>query len=260
MLMRRIFLRSGFRPVTFNWLSESNIPKGFEKFFKKAVPKTPGGTSSGGGPSPIKPQGSALQALAAGAVGYLVLSSLLKQRMTEITVQEFVADLLLKGSVSRLEIVNRSYARVHVRGDDPNQAYAGQVLRMNFGSVEQLEAKIDMTQMQLGLAPDQFIPIHHVSETEPGALVSSVLPWVFMLLPLLFIRRAFRDMGKMMDGKGGMGGSGTGGRNAFNFGKVDMTGKDVKSVVRFSDVAGLKQSKMELMEFVDFLKNQSKYD
>ena len=73
-----------------------------------------------------------------------------------------------------------------------------------------------------------------------------------MLLPLLFIRRAFRDIGKMMDGKGGMGGSGSGGgRNAFNFGKVDMAGKEMKSTVRFSDVAGLKQSKMELMEFVE---------
>ena len=264
MLPRRILTRSGFRPISFNWFSESNVPKGFEKFFKKAVPKTPGGTSSGsssGGPTPVKPQGTAWQALAAGAIGYFLLSSALKQRLPEITVQEFIADFLLKGYVSRLDIVNRNYARVYVRGDDPNHPYAGQVLRMNFGSVDQLEAKIDMTQMQLGLAPDQFIPIHHVSETEPGSVVSSVLPWVFMLLPLLFIRRAFRDIGKMMDGKGGMGGSGSGGgRNAFNFGKVDMAGKEMKSTVRFSDVAGLKQSKMELMEFVDFLKNQSKYD
>ena len=179
--------------------------------------------------------------------------------MPEITVQEFIADYLLKGQVASMDIVNRSYARVRVRSDDLNPPYAGQTLRMNFGSLEQLESKIDMTQMQLGLAPDQFIPIHHVNETEPGSVIGSVLPWVFMLLPLLFIRRAFKDMGKMMDGKGGMGGGG-GGRNAFNFGKVDMGGKDLKSLVKFTDVAGLKQSKMELMEFVDFLKNPAKYD
>ena len=179
--------------------------------------------------------------------------------MPEITVQEFIADYLLKGQVASMDIVNRSYARVRVRSDDLNHPYAGQTLRMNFGSLEQLESKIDMTQMQLGLAPDQFIPIHHVNETEPGSVIGSVLPWVFMLLPLLFIRRAFKDMGKMMDGKGGMGGGG-GGRNAFNFGKVDMGGKDLKSLVKFTDVAGLKQSKMELMEFVDFLKNPAKYD
>ena len=179
--------------------------------------------------------------------------------MPEITVQEFIADYLLKGQVASMDIVNRSYARVRVRSDDLNHPYAGQTLRMNFGSLEQLESKIDMTQMQLGLAPDQFIPIHHVNETEPGSVIGSVLPWVFMLLPLLFIRRAFKDMGKMMDGKGGLGGGG-GGRNAFNFGKVDMGGKDLKSLVKFTDVAGLKQSKMELMEFVDFLKNPAKYD
>lgn len=263
MLIRRLYLRSGFRPITFNWFSESNVPKGFEKFFKKPLPKTPGGSGSGGpgsgGPAPIKPPASPWQALAAGALGYILLSSVLKERMTEITVQEFIADFLLKGYVQRIDIVNRSYARVHVRADDPNHPFAGQTLRMNFGSLEQLEAKIDMTQMQLGLAPDQFIPIHHVNETEPGSVVSTVLPWIFMLLPLLFIRRAFKDIGKMMDGKG-PGGMGGGGRNAFNFGKVDMAGKDLKSAVKFTDVAGLKQSKMELMEFVDFLKNPAKYD
>ena len=267
MFSRRFALR--FRSNTFfpfRWLTESNAPKGFEKFFKKELPKTPGGTSGpGNGPNnsnPMRSPTSPWQALAAGALGYILLSSAMKQRFTEITVQEFIADFLLKGNVSRVDIVNRNYARVHVRSDDPNHPFSGQVLRMNFGSLEQLEAKIDVTQMQLGLAPDQFIPIHHVNETEPGSIVSTVLPWVFMLLPLLFIRRAFKDIGKMMgDGKGGMGGGmGGGGRNAFNFGKVDMAGKDLKSAVRFTDVAGLRQSKLELMEFVDFLKHPGKYD
>jgi len=248
---------------SFRWLSESNVPKGFEKFFKKQLPKTPGGTNSpsgGNSPPPLDSQRSPWQAIAAGAVGYLILSSALKQRMTEITVQEFIADFLLKGQVSKIEIVNRNYARVYVRSDDPNLPYSGQVLRMNFGSLEQLEAKIDMTQMQLGLAPDQFIPVHHMNETEPGSVMSTIVPWMLMLLPLLFIRRAFKDIGKMMDGKGGMGGGAGGGRNAFNFGKVDMGGRDLKSAVRFTDVAGLRQSKLELMEFVDFLKNPTKYD
>ncbi len=263
MYLRRTLLRSSFRSsIPFRWLSESNVPKGFEKFYKKSLPNIPGGTGSPGGanPGPIKPATNPWIAVGAGAVGYLLLTSTLRQRMPEITVQEFVADLLLKGQVSKVEIVNRSFARVYVRGDDHNVPHAGEVVRMNFGSLEQLEAKIDMTQMQLGLAPDQFIPIHHVSETEPGSVVSTILPWVIMLLPLLFIRRAFKDIGKMMgDGKGGMGGSG-GGRNAFNFGKVDMAGRELKSAVKFTDVAGLRQSKQELLEFVDFLKFPAKYD
>lgn len=264
MFWRRIPMRASFRSFPLTLFSETNVPKGFEKFFKKTLPKTPGGSSGGsggaGGPSPIKPQVSGWQAIAAGAAGYLILSSLLKQRMAEITVQEFIADFLLKGHISRIDIVNRNFARIYVSNDDPNHPYAGQVLRMNFGSLEQLEAKIDMTQMQLGLAPDQFIPIHHVNETEPGSVISTIIPWLLMLLPLFFIRRAFKDMGKMMDGKGGIGGGGAGGRNAFNFGKVDMGGKDLKSTVRFTDVAGLRQSKLELMEFVDFLKHPAKYD
>ena len=38
MISRSLALRTGFRPATFSWFSESNLPKGFEKFFKKALP------------------------------------------------------------------------------------------------------------------------------------------------------------------------------------------------------------------------------
>jgi len=77
MFSRRFIQRSStFRALpSFRWFSESNVPKGFEKFFKKQLPKTPGGTNSPGGgnvPPPVNPQGGPWQAIAAGAVGYLV--------------------------------------------------------------------------------------------------------------------------------------------------------------------------------------------
>eukprot|EP00933_Yihiella_yeosuensis_P021937 TRINITY_DN17288_c0_g1_i1.p1 TRINITY_DN17288_c0_g1~~TRINITY_DN17288_c0_g1_i1.p1 ORF type:complete len:609 (+),score=176.01 TRINITY_DN17288_c0_g1_i1:206-1828(+) len=60
---------------------------------------------------------------------------------------------------------------------------------------------------------------------------------------------------------GGAGGGGPGGRNIFSIGKAFPSGqKDVKSKVRFKDVAGLDQAKAEVEEFVDFLKNKGKYE
>merc|ERR1719265_2076398 len=66
-------------------------------------------------------------------------------------------------------------------------------------------------------------------------------------------------MGNMGTGPGGMGG-GSGGRNIFSIGKAFPSGqKDLKSKVKFNDVAGLEQAKKEVVEFVDFLKDPEKY-
>merc|ERR1719277_2119193 len=59
----------------------------------------------------------------------------------------------------------------------------------------------------------------------------------------------------------GGGPAGPGGRNIFSIGKAFPSGqKDVKSKVRFKDVAGLEGAKKEVVEFVDFLKNPAKYE
>merc|ERR1719160_2338554 len=61
---------------------------------------------------------------------------------------------------------------------------------------------------------------------------------------------------------GGMpGGGGPGGRNMFTMGKAFPAGsKDLKSKVKFDDVAGMDQAKKEVTEFVDFLKAPQKYE
>merc|ERR1712137_1348437 len=50
-------------------------------------------------------------------------------------------------------------------------------------------------------------------------------------------------------------------RSMFNMGKAFPAGaKDVTSKTKFSDVAGLTEAKQEVMEFVDFLKDGSKFE
>merc|ERR1719230_2512258 len=54
---------------------------------------------------------------------------------------------------------------------------------------------------------------------------------------------------------------GGGGSNIFNIGKAKTANAgDLKSKVKFADVAGLEQAKQEVVEFVDFLKDPSKYE
>merc|ERR1719386_307517 len=79
----------------------------------------------------------------------------------------------------------------------------------------------------------------------------------------MFAARAMSSgMGSGMGG-GGSGGSGGlgGGRNIFSIGKAFPSGKkDLKSKIKFHDVAGLHAAKKEVTEFVDFLKDPTKFE
>jgi cell division protease FtsH len=78
------------------------------------------------------------------------------------------------------------------------------------------------------------------------------------LLPLVIIILIWVMLMRKMGGGAG-GGSGPGG--IFNIGKSRATlfDKGTKVNINFSDVAGLDEAKVEVMEIVDFLKNPKKY-
>lgn len=82
-----------------------------------------------------------------------------------------------------------------------------------------------------------------------GQLVGTLLP--FLLIGLLFLI----TMRKL--GSGGSGGPG----GIFNIGKSKATlfDKGTRVNINFSDVVGLDEAKVEVMEIVDFLKNPKKY-
>ncbi|NII24925.1 ATP-dependent metallopeptidase FtsH/Yme1/Tma family protein [Pseudoflavitalea sp. X16] len=83
------------------------------------------------------------------------------------------------------------------------------------------------------------------------SIIQFLLPLVVIILIWVMLMR------KMGGGAGG--GSGPGG--IFNIGKSRATlfDKGTKVNITFSDVAGLDEAKVEVMEIVDFLKNPKKY-
>ncbi len=79
----------------------------------------------------------------------------------------------------------------------------------------------------------------------PGVILLQMLPWA---ISFLFIWWMFRSM------------QGGGGNKAFSFGKSKAKRYDHgKDSITFEDVAGQEESKYELMEVVDFLKNPEKF-
>ena len=82
-----------------------------------------------------------------------------------------------------------------------------------------------------------------------GQFFSFMWPLLLLVVIWIFI---FRKMGK---GAGGAGG------NIFSVGKskAKLFDKDTNVKVDFTNVAGLEEAKVEIMEIVDFLKNPKKY-
>lgn len=272
---------------------EKAPPKGFEKFYRPSgdsgktaesakaesqgskskeapneTPKqdgaekqqSPGSSNKKSGASsdgPQLPQVNRQNALLLGGVAACIGYAYSQQepRVDEITIQEMLREYLTKGYVHKIQIVNKSFCRVQLRHDAPGDK-AGKILTIQLGTPESFEAKLEQLQTELGVSPLDHVPIQYLSETDIFAELLVHLPSLLILIPLIVAARA------MSGGMGPGGGpTGPGGRNIFSIGKAFPSGqKDVKSKIRFHDVAGLEGAKKEVVEFVDFLKDPSKYE
>ncbi|XP_064612008.1 AFG3-like protein 2 [Liolophura sinensis] len=267
-----------------------NVPKGFEKFFpgqaKKAPPK------SGGSKSPPKeapkdppppsksaseqkpfdkkfeltfnfgknrtsfgdpgdPNSKLLIGVLTG-IGIVGLIGLYQTQYREITWKEFVSNYLTKGIVDKLEVVNKKWVRIHlVTG---TQIDGSSVIWFNIGSVEAFERNLENAQLEMNIEPSNFINVVYKTETELAAVAFSALNIILPIAILIWLIRRSTNMFQ-----GGRPGAGRGGGGIFGFGQT--TAKVMKDDigVKFRDVAGCEEAKIEIMEFVNFLKNPNQY-
>lgn len=190
------------------------------------------------------------------AVALYYMSGSRQAPQDEVTIQEMMRDYLMKGYVDKIQIVNKSWGRIHLRQDAPGDK-AGKPLVIQLGTPEAFEGKIEQLQNELGISPLDHVPIQYVTETDYLQEFLPHLPSLLIMIPLLI---AASSMAGGMGGMGGGGGPGGAGRNVFNFGKAFNAKKKELSNVKFEDVAGLHQAKKEVVEFVDFLRDPKKYE
>ena len=187
----------------------------------------------------------------------------------EISFQEFKTTLLEQGLVDRIEVSNKTTAKVYVYASPPpagarNSEFAaasgnrGSTMRyyFNIGSLDSFERKMEEAQEVLGTDPHDYVPVTYLNELNWATEAMRLAPTLLLLGGILFLNRR-------MGGIGGMGGGGPGGPGGMmNVGKATITtlDKNAKNKIMFKDVAGCDEAKLEIMEFVDFLKKPKKYE
>ena len=227
----------------------SNPSEDFQELFKKI---SGGGGGSGGGGMNDQDKQKWMQLIGMGVVAAVGLAVMNESRYREISWKEFVSSYLAAGRVEKLEVVNNKWVKVHL-----NSGVDTEVLWFSIGSVDTFERNLDNAQADLGLDHSRGVPVLYKSQME----MSSVLSALPTLLIIGFLFWSMRRASGMMGGMGRGGGAGGRGGGMFG-GMMQSTAKVINPAeinVAFKDVAGCEEAKIEIMEFVNFLKNPAQY-
>jgi cell division protease FtsH len=171
----------------------------------------------------------------------------------EISWPEFQGEILRKGAVEKLVIVNHDYVEIYLKkgykddtsfkkvfkpllGNEPNP---GPHYLMTIGSIETFERKLEAAEQQY--YGKELVPVTYIRKTNDfWGIVGWIIPFVVLCVVWTYVYR-----------------KNAGGGSVFSFGKSTATllDRDNKSTVTFDDVAGLDEAELEVKEVVDFLKN-----
>ncbi|KAJ3106948.1 AAA ATPase afg3 [Phlyctochytrium planicorne] len=174
-----------------------------------------------------------------------------------ITYHQFRVEMLDKGFVDSLEVVNKQIVRVYLRPDAPQMARFGgapvppgtSAYFFTIGSVESFERNLESAQRELGIPPKERIPVSYTNELSTFSILLNFAPTLLLVGVLYWMSRR-------------AGGAGGGSQGIFGIGKskARLYNQETEVKVKFKDVAGMDEAKEEIMEFVKFLKDPQQYE
>jgi len=165
-------------------------------------------------------------------------------------------EMLASEDIEKIVVINQEEAEIYIKKESLNESKyedvkdkgyngGGPHYKHTIGSYDAF--KEDVERAQEGLDNPVYIR-NEKRHNWSGEILSWILPLLILVVVWIVIMR-------MMSRGGG------GGGQIFNIGKskAQLYDKETAVNVNFTDVAGLEEAKVEVMEIVDFLKNPGKY-
>ena len=178
------------------------------------------------------------------------------EKVTHTTTWDGVKEMIEKGDLQKIVVVNKETAEVYLKPDkvasySDRKEYKGITehgpqFSFNIGSLDYFQHNLENAQTEY----DQEVPLSFETRRNIwGDAFTLIFPILILVGIWWFL---WRGMSRGNNGGGG---------GIFSVGKAkaQMFDKDANVNITFKDVAGLEEAKVEIMEIVDFLKNPGKY-
>ena len=179
----------------------------------------------------------------------------------EIKFENF-KEMLQAHDIEKIIVVNKERADIYLKPDRMDKysdvtnsrgfgfgSNNGPQYYFKIGDVATFKNDVDIIQADFN--DNEKIYLNYETEIN---YIGGILSWI---IPLVIFFGLWYFLFKRMGSGGGSGG----GNQIFNIGKskAQVFDKERRVRVNFSDVAGLEEAKVEIMEIVDFLKHPDKY-